>query len=141
MVPQRCARLHLLDTDISLESDGLQLQESLSGLYSVLEHEHANALQRASQSIGHDGANVGLRVLLRQIQMEPEDRLYFYYQSVKHSFDVRMLCPDAPEHELLRDGSVDPCEAIDAAHDVSHCFCATNGSVERISEMLMLPLT
>lgn len=119
VVPQRCVRLHALSTDISLERDDLQLQETLAVLYPMLEEQHADAIQRALQVIGQDDTG-HLDVLLRQVQMEPEDVVYFYYQSVKHNLDVRTLCPNAPLHELLEADAANAQEAIDIAHEVSN---------------------
>jgi hypothetical protein len=38
---------------------------------------------------GNGRFNTLRRVFLQQVQMEPEDGVYRYYQSVKHSLDVQ----------------------------------------------------
>jgi hypothetical protein len=117
-VPQTCVRLHALNTDFSLAAgDGLELQ--VAELYERLGDRHKEAIHRTSEAMG-TGDSTHLHVFLQQVQMEPEDGVYCYYQSVKHSLDVQTLCPDAPLHELLTDDMVaDAEEAIDAAQAVS----------------------
>jgi len=118
-VPQRCVRLHALNTDFSLATGGGSAEMQVAELYQRLNIQHMQTIHRASEEM-ETGSAAYLHVFVQQVQMEPEDGVYFYYQSVKHNLDVRTLCPDAPLHELLTDDMVaDAEEAIDAAQAVS----------------------